>query len=63
MNSEEDPSLGTGEVEQESLPPAGVPVWVRCEGYRTMAYRDKDGLWRTVGDGKVLTGVIGMIKD
>jgi len=28
-----------------------------------MAYRDKNGLWRTVGDGKVLTGVIGIIQE
>ena len=44
---------GTGQ-----LPPNGVAVWVQCEGYRTMAYRDAKGVWRNLGNGKELKGIL-----
>jgi len=64
MNAEEKDRPGRGEGERKrSLPCVGVPVWVLCAGYRTMAYLDKDGAWRTVADGKVLTGVMGLVEE
>jgi hypothetical protein len=26
--------------------PLAVPVYVKCDGFRSLAYRDKDGTWR-----------------
>jgi hypothetical protein len=30
----------------DHLPPIGIPVLVQCDGFRCMAFRDKDGKWR-----------------
>jgi len=46
-------SHGTGQ-----LPPIGEKVWVQCEGYRTMAYRDDQGVWRRLSNNKEVTGII-----
>ena len=63
MNADEKKSLGTGKGEEkESLPPVGEPVWVQCEGYRTLACRDENGVWRTLSDGKKLKGVVKVIR-
>jgi hypothetical protein len=40
------------------VPPIGEKVRVQCETYRTMAYRDEGGVWRTASNGKELTGII-----
>ena len=40
------------------LPPVNQPVWVQCEGYRTMAYRDKEGKWRNFYNDKEITGKV-----
>jgi hypothetical protein len=45
------------------LPAVGQPVWVQCGGYRTMAYRDQDGKWRKLADGKKLTGNVAVIDE
>ncbi len=44
------------------LPPVGEPVWVQHEGYRTMAYLDKDGKWRKLYDGDELVGAVKVEK-
>jgi hypothetical protein len=45
------------------LPPAGEPVWVRCEGYRTMAYLDSNGVWRSAATDKELNEVVGVEQE
>ena len=61
MDSEEKDPLGVeGKVK---LPPVGVPVWVQCEGFRTKAFRDKAGVWRTLGREEVLKGVVKVIEE
>ena len=48
MSSEAAETPMGGEPVSPSLPPVGEPVWVECETYRTLAYRDEHGVWRTV---------------
>lgn len=49
MNSDENKdSTGSAENATEKLPPIGEPVWVQCGTFRTLAYRDEKGIWRTV---------------
>lgn len=40
--------MGGEPTSQPELPPVGEPVWVECGTYRTLAYRDEHGVWRTV---------------
>lgn len=40
--------MGREPISQSQLPPVGEPVWVECGTYRTLAYRDEKGVWRTV---------------
>lgn len=51
------------EAERESigettLPSPGVPVWVRCQGYRCLAARDRDGRWHTYPSGLPIEEVL-----
>jgi hypothetical protein len=32
------------QTSKRHLPP-GVPIHVQCEGFRCLAYRDKNGIW------------------
>jgi hypothetical protein len=49
MNSQEKKhSAGEADAGGETPPPIGHPVWVKCGDYRTLAYRDEKGTWRTV---------------
>lgn len=45
------------------LPPFGAPVWVRCHGFRTMAYRDAKGAWRTVARDQELKEPVEVLED
>ena len=65
MDSEEKDSLGAmGGVEGGGgLPPVGEPVWVQCKGFRTKAFRDKAGVWRTLARQEVLEGVVKVIEE
>ena len=45
------------------LPMPGVPVWVQCPGFRTMAFRDAKGAWRTVARGQELKVSVEVIRD
>ena len=59
MDSESSKDLGEpGGQNEGALPPIGETVWVQCEGFRTLAYRDDKGRWRTVADGRELKGVV-----
>jgi hypothetical protein len=51
-----------GGEEGKWLPPIGIPMWVMCEGYRTMATLDSKGVWRNLANGKVIKGVVKAIK-
>ena len=57
MNEQSEP-LQNGNEGSGQLPPIGEVVWVQCEGYRTMAYRDAKGVWRNLGNGKELKGIL-----
>ena len=57
MTGQNEPLPGDSE-RTEQLPPIGVKVWVQCEGYRTMAYRDQEGVWRTLSNNKEMKGII-----
>jgi hypothetical protein len=39
-----------------------VPVWVQCVGYRCLAYRDREGLWRNFHTHEFLPGVVGLVR-
>ena len=66
MHSEERENLpcGSGQA-PEKLPPVGEAVWVECGGYRTLAYRDAKGTWRTVAKNEEVkvTRVLGLTAD
>jgi hypothetical protein len=49
---------GVGKHRSGGLPPVGVPVWVKCEWCRTVAYLDAKGVWRSLSDGKELKDVV-----
>ena len=55
-------SRSTSSEEKGSLPPPGEQVWVQCEGFRTLAYRDANGKWKTVAKGEELKGVVKVLK-
>jgi hypothetical protein len=57
MKEQNEPRRNEGET-GGPLPPVGVAVWVQCEGYRTMAYRDAKGVWRNVGTGKEIKRIL-----
>ena len=49
-------------TDERRLPEPGEPVWVQCQGYRTLAVRDEKGKWRTVGKGEELTGPVKVLE-
>jgi hypothetical protein len=49
-------------AEEGPLPPVGEPIWVQCRGFRTLAYRDAKGMWRTVARGEELEGPIKVLR-
>jgi hypothetical protein len=58
----DDRPLDKPDVKGGDLPPIGEPVWVQCEGYRTLACRDKDGKWRTFVGDRELEGKVRFLK-
>jgi hypothetical protein len=50
--------LSKGSERAEQLPPLGDAVWVQCKRYTTIAYRDRKGVWRSLGRGKRLKRII-----
>lgn len=46
----------------DKLPPVGEPVWVQCDRFRTLAFRDKNGKWRALVTEKELVGSIAVIE-
>jgi hypothetical protein len=51
----------TSEPVYGPLPPPGTPVQVQCNGFKCMAYRDKDGNWMDFFTRKFLPGVLGVV--
>jgi hypothetical protein len=58
MNSEIPGSEGAKGGDDAELPAANQVVWVQCEGYRTLAYRDEQGTWKTFAGGRELEGPV-----
>jgi hypothetical protein len=43
------------------LPPMGMPVQVQCDGYKCMAFLDREGRWVSFFSREFLTRVLGVI--
>jgi len=43
------------------LPATGVPVQVQCDGFKSMAFRDKEGRWIDLFSRKFLPYVFGVV--
>jgi hypothetical protein len=43
------------------LPVSGLPVQVQCNGFKCMAYRDKEGKWIDFFSRQFLPGVLGVV--
>lgn len=43
--------------------PETEPVWVQCEGYRCLAYLDREGFWRVFSNGKRLPDSVRVLDD
>ena len=66
MSAEQQPPAEEGPKELASrppLPPVGHHVLVQCQGFRCIAYRDKDGNWRDAHHGDILPNVIKVVPD
>jgi hypothetical protein len=48
---------------EEKTTRSGEPVWVKCEGFRCLAFLDAQGQWRAFYDRSLLTGVVEVIKN
>ena len=44
------------------LPELGLPVQVQCNGFKCMAFRDKNGHWKDLFTLESLPGVLGVVK-
>ena len=44
------------------LPVLGLPVEVQCDGFKCMAFRDKEGKWVDLFSRKFLSGVLGVVR-
>ena len=56
------PESGCGCKDQAGLPPIGETVLVQGEGFRCLAYRDKDGKWKDYFHGTELRGSVRVLK-
>ena len=43
------------------LPALGLPVQVQCDGFKCMAYRNKEGKWVDFFTHEILTHVLGVV--
>jgi hypothetical protein len=46
----------------QKRPPLALPVQVQCDGFRCLAYRDKDGAWVNYHSGELLKGAVRVIE-
>jgi len=47
--------------EYGSLPVIGLPVQVQCDGYKCMAFRDREGRWVDLFSRKFVPRVLGVV--
>ncbi len=47
--------------EYGALPVLGVPVQVQCDGFKCMAFRDREGRWVDLFSRKLLPRVFGVV--
>jgi hypothetical protein len=52
----------TKQVVQKAERTQAVPVHVQCDGFRCLAYRDKNGVWVDYHNGKPLTGTVKVVE-
>lgn len=45
-----------------SLPVLGLPVQVQCEGFKCMAFRDREGRWVDLFSRELLPRVLGVVS-
>lgn len=52
-------------MDAEIIPEERVeaPVWVQCEGFRCLAYRDRRGDWRTFARDEKLPRVVRVLNE
>jgi hypothetical protein len=43
------------------MPKLGLPVQVQCDGFKCMAYLDKDGRWKDLFSHELLPHVLGVV--
>jgi hypothetical protein len=55
--AEKNEPLSKDKERARQLPPLGEYVWVQCQRYTTIAYRDAKGVWRSLGRGKKLSRI------
>ena len=51
----------TAEPVYGPLPRLGLPVQVQCNGFKCIAYLDKNGKWMDFFTNKFLPGVLGVV--
>ena len=61
ISNEHADAKGDAAAGNENVPLVREPVWVQCGSYRTLAYLDEKGMWRTVAKGEEIkvTKVLG----
>ena len=52
------PALDQKDKKREKLPPVAQTALVQCQGFRCLAYRDKEGKWRSFHRPGEVLGVI-----
>jgi hypothetical protein len=45
-------------AKREISPVLAVPVYVQCDGFRSLAYRDKEGVWRHFYGDQPIEGIV-----
>jgi hypothetical protein len=60
--SDTGPALNPNDPREDPLPPIGTNVLVQAEGFRCLAYRDRQGRWRDAFHQNELPGTIRVIE-
>jgi hypothetical protein len=55
-------NIDTVTIRDKAIPTVVRPVQVQFNGFRCLAYRDKNGTWREFKSGKVLAGNLRKIE-
>ena len=57
----ENKAQGLKKNQYGALPVLGVPVQVQCDGFRCMAYRDREGRWVDLFSREFVPRVLGVV--